>query len=424
MRKLVKGIIINPKTNFSIDVIKNGHLLINEYGKIENIIGNEININEINFDVFFDFSNKIIIPGLIDLHSHIPQFKAIGLGNGKLLDWLRNYIFPLEEQFADEQVAYENTKLFFKELISKGTTTAVLYTSPYRTSCDIAFQVAEEYRLHAFIGMPLMDWNSPESLMQKTTDAIDEILDLAKKWHKKGKLEFVITPRFALSCTNELMMRIGEIARSDGLFVQTHLAENKKEVELVKLRFPEVASYTEAYEKFGLLTDKTILAHCIYLDESEIDLIKKKDCIVVHCPNSNKFLSSGIMPLRKYIFEGLKVGIGTDVAAGYSLSMINECMEAREVSKILSVFNNSDDQVDSATVLCLATIKAAEHLGISNEVGNFEPGKTADLAVFELPGYRNPKALNENELLNALLYNVEHRNAKAVFIDGNLVLQE
>lgn len=424
MRKLIKGIIINPKRDYTVDVFRDGYLLIDENGKIENIIEQEIQLNGIKFDIFFDFSQKILIPGLIDLHTHIPQFNAIGLGEGELLDWLSNYIFPLETKFNNEQFAYQNTKLFFKELVSKGTTTAVLYTSPQKTACDIAFQVAEEYQLRAFIGMPFMDSNSPEALKQETEVVINDISDLAKKWHKKGKLEYVLTPRFALSCSAVLMRKIGEIARSDDFFVQSHIAENKLEIELVRKHFPNSANYAEVYDKYGLLTEKTILAHCIYLDDSELNLIKERNCIIAHCPNSNKFLSSGIMPLQKYLSQGLKVGIGTDVAAGYSLSMLNECMEAKEMSKILSLLGDTNAKVDTRTVLCLATIKAAEHLGISEQVGNFEQGKAADFAVFELPEYRDLISMNDDDLLNALLYNIDRRKAQAVFIDGNLVAQE
>ncbi|HOK13416.1 MAG TPA: amidohydrolase family protein [Candidatus Kapabacteria bacterium] len=420
MRKLIKGIFLNPKTDYSVEVLNNYCILINN-GIIEKI-EKDIEINEIQFDVFYDFEDKIIIPGLIDLHTHIPQFRAIGIGKGELLEWLNDYIFPLEAKFSEKNFAVDSTELFFKDLISKGTTTAVMYSSPQKQACEIAFEIADELSVRSFIGLPLMDRNTPDMIIQNTEQVIKDIFSIADKWHKRNKCEFVLSPRFALSCSDELLRRVGEIAASDGFFVQTHLAESKKELQEVKLQFPEVENYTSVYDKYNLLTSRTILAHCIYLNEAEIEKIRDRNCIIAHCPTSNKFLRSGIMQAKKYIDCGLKVGLGTDVAAGYSLSMLNEGMEACEVSKLLSVQNDEPNIVIEAdTAFCLSTIKAAEYLGISEEVGNFEIGKKFDAAVFELAEVHKSAELKEEEYLRALMYNIDKRTAKSVFIDGNLV---
>ncbi len=420
MRKLIKGIFLNPKSDYSVEYLNNYYLLIDN-GKIEKI-EETIEINEFYFDVFYDFGDRIIIPGMIDLHTHIPQFPAVGIGKGELLEWLDKYIFPLEAKFSEKYFAEDSTKLFFKYLISKGTTTAVMYSSPQKQACEIAFEIADESLVRAYIGLPLMDRNTPEILVQNTEQVIKDIFSIVKKWHKKNKCEFVLTPRFALSCTEELLQKVGEIAEIDGFFVQTHLAENKKEVQEVKLQFPEIANYTSVYDRYNLLTPKTILAHCMYLNDEEIEKIHERNCIIAHCPTSNKFLRSGIMKAKKYINSGLKVGLGTDVAGGYSLSMLNEAMEACEVSKLLSVQNGMhDDVLEAESAFCLSTIKAAEFLGISEEVGNFEIGKKFDAVVFELSEVHKITELKEDELLRALMYNIDNRTAKAVFIDGDLV---
>ncbi len=423
MRKLIKGIFLNPKADYSVEVWNNYYLLINN-GKIEKIEKN-IEINEIQFDVYYDFEDKIIIPGLIDLHTHIPQFRAVGIGKGELLEWLNDYIFPLEAKFSEKNFAVNSTELFFKHLISKGTTTAVMYSSPHKQACEIAFEIADESLVRSYIGLPLMDRNTPETLLQNTEQVIKDIFSIANKWHKKNKCEFVLTPRFALSCTEELLQKVGEIAVSEGFFVQTHLAENKKEVYEVNLQFSEIENYTSVYDKYNLLTSRTILAHCIYLNDEEIEKIRAKNCIIAHCPTSNKFLRSGIMKAKEYINYGLKVGLGTDVAGGYSLSMLNEGMEACEISKLLSVQNNeSNDVLEAETVFCLSTIKAAEYLKISEDVGNFEIGKKFDAAVFELSEMYRTNELKDTELVRTLIYNIDNRTAKAVFIDGNLVYQQ
>lgn len=420
MRKLIKGIFLNPKSDYSVEVLNNYYLLI-QNGKIEKI-EKDFEIDEVPFDVYYDFGDKIVIPGLIDLHTHIPQFRAVGIGEGELLEWLNRYIFPLEAKFSEKYFAEDSTKLFFKHLVSKGTTTAVMYSSPHKQACEMAFEIADESLIRAYIGLPLMDRNTPDILVQDTEQVIKDIFSIANNWHKKNKCEFVLTPRFALSCTEQLLQKVGEIAKSEGFFVQTHLAENKKEVQDVKMQFPNIENYTSVYDKYNLLTPKTILAHCIYLNDEEIELIKDRKCIIAHCPTSNKFLRSGIMEAKKYINTGLKVGLGTDVAGGYSLSMLNEAMEACEVSKLLSVQNEeSDDVLEAETAFCLSTIKAAEFLEISQEVGNFEIGKKFDAAVFELSEVHNITELKEDELLRALMYNIDNRAAKAVFIDGNLV---
>lgn len=417
--KLIKGTILNPKMDFSVELWRNGALAV-ENGKIFRCGRFDELIKDFPNTEIIDYKNSIIIPGLIDTHTHLPQFSAMGLGSGELLEWLSKYIFPLEAKFGIDDFARKQSRLFFDRLIKRGTTSAVIYSSSHKSACDIAFETAEEMNFRAFIGKVMMDSNSPESLISSAKQNIDDSLELAKKWHNRAKAQYVLTPRFALSCSLELMKMTGEIARTDGFFVQTHLSENIGELAQVKRNFPNFSSYTELYDSCGILNEKTLLAHCIYLNPEELDLISQRRCIAVHCPSSNRYLSSGIMPTRKYLNRNLKVSLGTDVAGGYSQSMMNEAMEAIECSKLYGTLIEKSEPLSSSEVLCLSTIKAAEHLNISDKVGNFVNGKVADIAVFELPDYSNIENLTDEDIIATAIYNTENRIARAVYIDGEL----
>ncbi len=417
--KLIKGIIINPFEDFSVKLWQSGALAI-EKGKIAECGNFKDLSNKFPNAEILDFQNSVIIPGLIDMHTHLPQFTAMGLGNGELISWLESYIFPLESKFTDEKFAREQSEIFFDRLLRRGTTSAVIYSAPHKLACDIAFEVAKEKKIRAFIGKTMMDKNSPKGLIATAEQNIADSIELAKKWHNDGKMQYVLTPRFAIACSAELMKMTAEVAALDGLFVQTHLSENLNEIAQVKKLFPDFSSYTEVYDKLGILTERTLLAHCVHLSDNEIEIIKRRDSIAVHCPASNKFLSSGIMPAKKYLKENVNLAIGSDVAGGYSQSLLNEAMEAVECSKLYSVLIEKQPILSPRESLCLATIKAAEHLKISDTVGNFASGKSADIAVFDLPDYLQADLLSEDEIISSIIYNIDNRIAKAVFIDGEL----
>lgn len=421
MKTILRSNFLNPVNHDVCDFLPDYCLTIDEQGKIVSIEPFALtSINE--NDRLIELNNCVITPGLIDLHSHLPQYSAIGIGKGTLLSWLSNYIIPLESKFSNEKFAHEQSVAFFTEALLYGTTTIVTYCSIHRNSTSIAFETASALGIRAFIGNSLIDLpNGPGYFIPLETIKSD-IEYLLKKYHltNSDKLSYIVSPRYAGSCTKELMNYCANFAKMNDLFIQTHLAENKSELELMKKLHPEFKNYTAIYDKTGLLTDNTLLAHCIYLDQSELAMIQKAGSIVCHCPTSNRYLSSGIMPLVNYQKIGLRIGLGTDVAAGYSLSMLNEAKEAIETSKSYDISNDRNGNDISATyAFYLSTKGAAENLKMSDKVGSIQIGLDADLAIFELDcSHDSP---NAEDILRTLIYKKFNQTAKAVMIEGECV---
>lgn len=333
-----------------------------------------------------DMRPNIIIPGLVDTHVHLPQYYAAGLGNGTLLQWLDNVVYPLEQEFLNEDFASRCSASFFAEALSKGTTAMAVYSSSLYSATNIAFQQAEKSGIKVWMGKTMMDLNAPVPLLQPAETNIRLSLSLAKEWHGKnnGQLQYILTPRFAGSCSSELLSLTAEVAASEGLAIQTHLSENKDELAFVQSLFPSAVDYTDIYDSHGLLTNTTILAHSIYLAPREIQQIKHHNCGIAHCPTSNRFLQSGIMPLDQYLKQNIKVGLGSDVAGGYSLSILNEAKEAIEQSKTLRMFSEEhSEEINVGEVFYLATLGGAKVLNAHNRIGNFAKGKEADFVVVD-----------------------------------------
>jgi guanine deaminase len=348
-------------------------------------------------------SNRVVIfPGLIDVHAHVPQYPAVARGTSDLLPWLRQYIFPLERDFTGARGRREATA-FMAELARHGTTTAMLYTAIYEDSCDAAFQAAAELGIRVIMGKMMMDVGSYGQLQPGKILSISlaETERLIKKWHGQnaGLLEYAVSPRFAVSCTEKLMRTAAELAQQHGTYIQTHLAENLAEIEKVRHLFSQASDYTDVYAQYGLLGPKTVLGHCIHLSERERGAIAEAGAGVAHCPTANLFLRSGIMPLDKLRAAGIRVGLGSDVAAGAELNLWHVMRSAIE-SQIARSFYEPDVQVPSpADALHLATQGAADVLGKGRIIGSFDIGKDADLTVMDvaamLPYRKSSKATND-----------------------------
>ncbi|MBU0975859.1 MAG: guanine deaminase [Patescibacteria group bacterium] len=428
MSTVYKSLIISPNPDKSIKTYNPGYMAISDNGKIEEIREENLH-NKYKGYEFVDLSNYLIIPGLIDIHNHLPQYAFAGIGDKELLPWLENYTFPREKTFENKEIARESAKIFFSDLLKNGTTTSVTYVTIHKNAADIAFQEAEKAGIRAVIGKVNMDQNSPEFLTENTEKSINETKELAEKWHgKENRLFYVVTPRFAVSCSLDLMQELGKIAQKSDYFIQSHLSENRGEIDFVKKLFPESQSYTDVYEKAGLLGPKTIMAHCIHCNEEETEILAKTRTIIAHCPTSNRFLKSGIMPLRKYLEKGLRIGLGTDVAGGYSLSMFNEMKEAIENSKYYQVFvDKKTEPITPAEAFYLATLGGAEVLGFENETGSLEKGKNADLVVvdYKKTDPENGEGLyNEPEqILSRLIYRGGEQSIKEVYIKGQKVVK-
>jgi guanine deaminase len=251
---IYKGRILNPISYSEFEDISNGALVVSEgriieYGKFKDVRrgGNIV-----------DFGDQVITPGLIDTHVHLPQYDVVAMDGYEPLEWLDKYIFPAEKRFESTEVAREAAARFFTDLKANGTTTACVYSTVHKNSTDAAFEEAHRSGLRIFMGKVMMDQNSPAFLQEKTADSLEESEELCRKWHRKdgGRLNYVFTPRFAPTCSLELMKEVSKLARKHDAYIQTHLSENRSEIKLVKTLFPNLGNYTEVYESVDLLMPK------------------------------------------------------------------------------------------------------------------------------------------------------------------------
>ena len=325
-----------------------------------------------------DLRPDVLLPGFVDSHLHFPQSRIIGSASGPLLQWLEKTTFPEEERFGDTAHAAVVAKYFCDQLTRSGTTLAMVYGSVHPAASDTLLSEMHGRGLRGIVGPVLMDDNCPEALKIPVDRALPALNELADRWHgKDGLLQVAAIPRFALSCTREMLLGAGDLARARGLWATTHLAENPAECEVAKQMFG-TADYLAIYEEAGLVTDRSVFAHCIHLSDGEWDRFAEAGAVVAHCPDSNDFLGSGGMPLSAVQSRGIPISIGTDVAAGRSF---------RVPHILASAYDNSlrdEHPVQPARLLWWGTRGGALALG-HPQVGALEPGLEADLVQIQVP---------------------------------------
>ena len=414
-----KGRILNPLSYTELEDIPDGALTVKEgkiikYGRFKE--HTELNV--------VDFGDKVIAPGLIDAHVHLPQYDVVAMDGYERPEWLDNYIFPAEKRFESTEVAREASARFFTDLKANGTTTACVYGTVHKDSTDVAFEEARRSGLRIFMGKVMMDQNSPEFLQEKTADSLEASEELCKKWHRKerGKLNYVFTPRFAPTCSLDLMKQVSKLAVKYDSYIQTHLSEDREELRLVKALFPDYRNYTHVYESANLLTRKTIMAHCIYLDDNEISMLRKYSTKVAHCPSSNLFLKSGIFNAARITDAGLDVGLGSDVGGGPNLSMLREMCNACYMSKVNYILSEGkSNSIDSTFAFYLATMGGAKVLGLEHVAGNFSIGKEADFIVVDadkIDPLENSRGRKGKEMLSQLVHRGDDRVVSATYVQG------
>lgn len=321
-----------------------------------------------------DYSDHLITPGFVDCHVHLPQLDCRHKTGHTLLDWLQHYIYPAEAAFADPVVARAVARRFYQELLQSGTTTAMIYSTIHEEATRIAFEEAEAAGVRAIIGKVMMDQNCPEALKEKTAESLKATERLVGDWHgRDGRLYYAVTPRFALTCSKELLEGAGRIVRDAGCYFQTHIAETRDEVAQAASLFG-TQDYVGLYGGCNCLGDKSMFAHCIYLNDSEWQQLSDSRSAVAHCPSSNIFLTSGRMPYEEVRRHKVRCGLGSDVGAGpeFSLWDVMRCGQAVHPA---TVFSRTE-------AFYRATLGGAEALGFADQIGSFAVGKCADFAVF------------------------------------------
>jgi len=320
-----------------------------------------------------EFSEQLLLPGFVDAHIHLPQIRVRGRFQDALLPWLRKHIWPEEERFAERDYREAVTREFRDGLLAVGTTAAMVYGSPEADSAHAVLRDLAPLCIHG--GDVLMDRNGPAALLRPAEEALS---DCAAHIAHFGS-DYVLTPRFAPTCGPELMAGCGLLVAKHGARVQTHLAENRDEVEWVADLFPERRSYTEVYEHFGLLGAGAVLGHCIYLDDDDIEAVLRSGSWVAHCPTSNVALSSGRMPLERFQAAGIPFALATDVGAGPDLSMM-------DVMRVFLEVHRGAVELSPLDALRAATLSGAEAIGEGKRRGAVCAGRQADLVALHIPG--------------------------------------
>ena len=376
-----------------------------------------------------DLRPMVVMPGLVDLHAHLPQLPNAGLGSGlDLLTWLDRYIFPLERSY-DRSVAERQAPAAFRAFAAAGTTTVVAYAALWEDSTDAAFAAAEVHGIRAVIGKVMMDRLSyderidPGDILETSLRQSDE---LAARWHGRdaGRLRYAVTPRFAVSCTADMLRESAALAARHGAYWQTHLSEDAGEIAEVARLFPEARDYLDVYDRAGALGARAVLAHAIHLSPREIARLVESDARVAHCPASNLFLSSGMMPLSLYRDAGMKVGLGSDVAAGPEVSIFTVMRAAAVTQRVLELNGraNPADAYRPLDWIRFGTLDGARTLGLEEEIGSLEAGKEADLIAID-PRLTNPLPTDDpvsaaDDLASRLVFRPHPNMVRAAWVRG------
>ncbi|MBW4580449.1 MAG: guanine deaminase [Tildeniella nuda ZEHNDER 1965/U140] len=370
-------------------------LLILENGKVK-ALGTYDSLHQTYADVpVMTYPDRLILPGFIDTHIHFPQTEMIAAYGEQLLEWLSKYTFPIEGKFEDKAYAQEIASFFLDELLKHGTTTALVFAAVYPQSVDAFFEEASRRHLRMIAGKVLMDRNAPAFLTDTPESAYADSKRLIEKWHKHDRLLYAITPRFAVTSSDEQLRLAGKLlAEFPDVYMHTHISENVNEVALVAELFPDSDGYLDVYDRAGLVGTKSVFAHGVQLTNAEFQRLSEARSAIAFCPTSNLFLGSGLFNLKKAksVDCPVKVGLGTDVGGGTSFSMLQTTSEAYKVTQLRG------ETLSSFQALFLATLGGARALSLEDTLGNFEPGKEADFIVLNpratpLMARRNPTAI-------------------------------
>lgn len=365
----------------------------------------------------------LIVPGFIDTHVHSPQLDIIGSYGEQLLDWLNKYTFPAEARYADVTYAATSAVAFLDSLLDAGTTTALVFATSHLGATDQLFAAADEKGMRLIAGKVLMDQNALLELLDTAVGGIADSETLINKWHGKGRLGYAITPRFAGSSSVQQLQLAGELHKKyPDTWLQTHLSENRDEIDWVAEIHPHTADYLNAYEKYELVGERSVFAHCIHLTESERGRLAQAGGKVAFCPSSNMFLGSGLLDLEQLNRDGIDVSLASDVGAGTSLSMLRTMGDAYKVCQLRG------HSLSAMDAFAMSTLGNAQCLHLDQHIGNFEVGKEADFLMLDpnatdLSSRRIGLSETIEDELFVMMTIGDERMVAATYIEGNLTRQ-
>ncbi len=417
--KIYRANILHTPTPDRLEIIPHGYVVVGSDGLVEGVY-TELPENLDWRRQVMDFGDKLLIPAFNDLHVHAPQYRNMGLAlDLELLPWLNTYTFPEETKYADPEYARRLYRRFVHELWMQGTMRSAVFATIHPEATRILADLFIQAGMGAYVGLVGMNRNSPETLQNTTAEVMEGMRMLKKhldEHNPSGLVRPIITPRFVPSCSDKMLTALGEYATETGLPVQSHLSENRSEIDWVKELEPESTCYGDAYNRYGLFGQTpTLMAHCCYTDGEEMELMKKNGVYVVHCPMSNSNLSSGMAPIRKFLNAGINVALGTDVSAGHHMSMLRVMQYAIQVSKLNYAQTKGEMPFLSLSeVFYLATKGGGSFFG---KVGSFEPGYEFDALLVD-DTYLNYDHYTLPQRLERYIYLGDDRDIKRRFCRG------
>lgn len=398
-------------------VVNNG--MIRALGDYQDVVGSLEGVEVV------DYSGHFIVPGFIDTHIHFPQTEMIGAYGEELLKWLESYTFPTERRYQDKEYARRMAQVFLQELLRNGTTTAMVFATVHKESTEALFEEAEKLGVRLIAGKVLMDRNAPSYLLDSPQSAYDDTTALINTWHKKGRLLYAVTPRFAPTSTPAQLKQAQRLLQEHrDCYLHTHVSENKSEIAWVHELFdgvvPAGTSYLGVYDHFGLVTSRSVFAHAVHFDDADFELLTRRHSAISFCPTSNLFLGSGLFKLMTARQHKAKIGLGTDIGAGTSFSMLQTLNEAYKVVKL------QGGALSAVEGYYLATLGSARALSLEDKIGTLQVGTEADFVVLDpaptpLLTMRMQTAQDWQERLFVLMTLGDDRAVRATYAAGQLL---
>jgi guanine deaminase len=377
------------------------------------------------------YPGMLITPGFIDIHVHAAQIEIIASYGEQLLEWLEQYVFPTEKKFQDRSHAQKVASIFLNELLKNGTTTAVVLPTVHPQSVDAFFEESSKRNLRMIAGKVMMDRQAPDFLRDTAESSYHDSKALIERWHHNDRSLYAVTPRFSVTSTPEQLQLARKLVEEyPDVYVHTHLSENRAEVAYVRKLFPDAKNYLDTYDRFGLVGERSIFAHCIHLEDEEFERLSETKSIIAFCPTSNLFLGSGLFKIEqaKSLEYPVKVGFGTDVGAGTSLSMLQTMNEAYKIAQL------RQQKLSPFQAFFLGTLGGAKALCLDDKIGNFDIGKEADFVVLNtgatpLMEFRIPQVVpttleDLSEQLFPLMMMGDDRAIQATYIMGELAYEK
>ena len=412
MKKIYKAHILYTKERSHFEVLENGYIAVDADGRVIEVATDLASLDSEDAEVI-DFGDRLLIPAMNDMHVHAPQVRNQGVAMDlELLPWLQNYTFPEESKYADVNYAERMYRRFLHTQWLFGTMRSVVFGTVHTESTRLLMKLYQEAGMGALVGKVAMNRNCPEALCEDVEAAVEGNEQLIAEFNQPDALvRPIITPRFVPSCTPELLKACGQLATTYQLPVQSHLSENVSEIAWVAELEPESKSYGDAYNRYGLFGQTpTIMAHCVWTKGEELELMKRNGVMVAHCPTSNFNIASGMAPLRTFLDEGVRIGLGSDISGGHDLNMFRMLVYAIQVSKMHYQQDHNKAFLTLPETFWIATKSAGSFFG---KVGSFEPGYDFDALVID-DTVLYPAEYSLQERLERFIYlgddrQIEHR---------------